>query len=245
MCGFNFFLLILNFNFATMEYEVLDWPVARDLVEKNDAHCIELIDYNQGQVYQLKDSSYVVMPVMPFAKCLRVYHRQLLDEWIRNSFFPTGEHFSDFYYKHKAIMDNFPQYTDKLREELITYIQKKPGNTGHVPDSDDIDLIYKTLRKRKKFSTYRLHFYALLGSYIIKICPEEHFKWGLLQNKQMLDPPVSLVLLKKHDNAWRYFDLEDCVEGKFGYLSVQYVLSSPTRFNRRFNEIESLLRVMD
>jgi hypothetical protein len=221
-------------------YQIIDGLEGHDLKSKENARFIMTIDYNLASVYQLSDSSYLVMPINPFAKCLRVQNKAVLEKWIDESYFPTNEVENQFYFENKHKMDSLPQYKNQLKEILLEYIYKGPAEITCY----EIDSIYKLLKQRKRFKEYKLNFVVLLGDFLIQKYPQENYRWGLFESRQLLNPVVSLILVRENNGNQEYFKIQDRMEGKYGFTGTRRVENSIQRFWLLPNEIEMIKKVM-
>lgn len=163
-----------------MDYRILDWFEAKLLREKEGSRLLKLVDYNLSTVYQLPDSSYLVMALNTFAKCLITPNKSTLDKWMEQNFYPTGEEVNKFYFDNKDKIDNLMENKEMLKSELLSYIYKEEKKSI---TSEEIDRIHALLKKRKKFNQYSLHFKVLLGDYLIDHNPKLSCRWGILMEK--------------------------------------------------------------
>ena len=84
----------------------------------------------------------------------------------------------------------------------------------------------------------------LVGDFILNQHKQENYRWGLLRSKQFLNPVMSLIIVTDEKEK-RYYNLEDKISGKFGYVGVQYYLKSISdALTSRADEITEIAKVM-
>lgn len=227
-----------------MDYKVLDWSSANELKDKMNATFVVQPDFNFSKVYLLSDSSYLIMPLNPFGNSVLTSKKDLLDKWISEQHFPVSDEANKFYFDNQDKIDNMIANKKALKQSLCNYVFKGESKTPDNLSSEEIDRIYKVLKKRKKYQEYNLNFIVLVGDYILNQHNQERCHWGLLRSKQLLNPVMSLIIITDEKEK-RYYNLEDKMSGKFGYVGVQYYFRSISdAITNRANEIEEIAKVM-
>jgi hypothetical protein len=201
-------------------YQVLDWAEANELKSRMNGEFVENIDFNLGTVFKLSDGTYLVMPINPFAKCLATKDTILLGKWQTDCYYPTNEKINTFYFANKEKFENLPQFQEVLISDLLKYLKKYENE---LTQPLDLDEICRLLKKKKAFNKYKLNFIVLMGNHIINKYPDDGLVWAKLVNKQLLNPLVTLVLSGVVDNEERYFNLQEFVDGKWGYRGIQSI----------------------
>lgn len=239
-----FSVVFVNINWHTMDYKVLNWNTANELKDKMNATFVVQPNFNFSKVYLLNDSSYLIMPLNPFGNSMLTSKKNLLDKWISEQHFPISDEANNFYFNNQDKIDNLISNKEALKRSLCNYLFKGKSKSPDSLTSIEIDSIYKLLKKRKRYQEYKLNFIVLVGDYILNQHKHESYHWGLLRSKQLLNPVMSLIIIT-NEKEKRYFNLEDKMSGKFGYVGVQYYLKSISdSLIKRANEIEEIARVM-
>lgn len=226
-----------------MDYKVLDWSSANELKDKMNATFVKQLDFNFSNVYTLSDSSYLIMPLNPFGNSLLTNKKDLLDKWISEQHFPANDEVNKFYFDNQDKMDNLIANKEALKQTLYNYVFKGENKTSNELSAEGIDSIYNLLKKRKKINEYKLNFIVLVGDFILNQYKQENYRWGLLRNKQLLNPIMNLIIVTDEKEK-QYFNLEDEIFGKWGYLGIQDILQAISNHKRRANEIEDIVKVM-
>jgi len=239
-----FIVVLVNINWQTMDYKVLDWSSANELKGKMEAAFVLQLDFNLSKVYLLSDSSYLVMPLNPFGSSILTSKKDLLDKWISEQHFPVSDEVNKFYFDNQDKIDNLIANKEALKQSLCNYVFKGENKTPDNLSSEEIDSIYKLLKKRKKYQEYKLNFIVLVGDYILNQHKQGGYHWGLLRSKKFLNPVMSLIIVTDEKEK-RYYNLEDKISGKFGYVGVQYYFKSISdTLTSRANEIEEIAKIM-
>ena len=139
-----------------MDYKVLDWIEANDMRQREATDLVMTIEDNLSNVYMLADSSYLIIPVGPFAKCLITKDKTLLLKWISEPYFPTEEKMNDFYRKNRALIDNLSVNTGQLIRDLYEYVSTDSKFKNEHSESHNIDEIYNLLKRKRQFNKYKL-----------------------------------------------------------------------------------------
>jgi len=232
-------LLFMSIELNQKNYKVIVGYKAIELRDENSTAFIEIIEFNKCQVYKLKDSSYLVMPVNPFYNSIIIYKKSTLEKFVKNETFPIESELSSFYYKNKQKIDKFIDAKESLKIRLTEYINQKGVSTQKETNFNEIDRIFSFLKKNKKLTTYRLEFIAYLGDFIIQNSISLSFEWALLKDKQMLNPNVSIILFNKTKD--RYFNLEEAIFGKYGYLGSENIAKNASIHLIKENPIQQVL----
>ncbi|MEP7237573.1 MAG: hypothetical protein ABI685_06905 [Ferruginibacter sp.] len=232
-------LVFLCMEFSQSDFLLIDGFKAVELREQSTTVFIELIQYNNCQVYKLKDSSYLVIPMNPFANSIIVYKKSTLEYFIKNQSFPVPRELSSFYYKNKQKIDKFKDQKDSLKINLVEYLNRKDLlNQGEI-NFYNIDKIFSLLKSNKKIDAFRLEFIAYIGDFIIQNNNDLSLEWALLKDKQMLNPNVSIILFSKERE--KYFNLEEALFGKYGYIGSENISKSLSIHLIKENAIQQIL----
>lgn len=227
-----------------MDYKVLDWHAANGLKDQMNATFVMQPDFNFSKVYLLNNSSYLIMPLNPFGNSLVTDKKELLDKWISEQNFPANDEVNKFYFENHDKIDNLIARKEVLKQELCNYVFKGENKTFDELSAEEIDGIYKVLKKSKKYPAFKLNFIVLVGDFILNQNKLENYSWGLLRSKQFLNPVMSLIIVTDEKEK-RYYNLEDKISGKFGYVGVQYYLKSISdALTSRADEIAEIAKVM-
>jgi hypothetical protein len=220
-------------------YDILDWADANELKSRMNGEVVDYIDFNLGRVYKLSDGTYLVMPINPFAKCLATKETILLEKWRTDCYYPTDEKVNAFFFANKEKFENLPQFQEILISDLLKYVAKYENE---LTQPSDLDEICRLLKKKKAFSKYKLNFIVLMGNHIINKYPDDGLIWAKAINKQLLNPLVTLVLSRTVNNEDLYFELQELVDGKWGYRGLQSIEHKYKYPLHRPDEIVSLQR---
>lgn len=218
-------------------YKVVDWPEANDLKLQENTRFLMPIEFNLSQVYRLKDSSYLIMPLNPFGKSLITKDKALLDKWINDRYFPTNKKVSN-HSKDDKILDLLT-HKEELKRDLFKFLSL--GETIERPE--ELDQIYNLLKKRKAFEKFKFQFIVLVGDYLIRKDSNSEVNWGFLEVRQLLTPITQLILIKEQGGETKYFKLEDLIAGKWGYSGMQGIEHSYEGQWARPNEINSIRKI--
>lgn len=234
---------LVNINWQEMEYKILDWQTANDLKDSMKATFVLQPDFNFSSIYLLKDSSYLIMPLNPFGNSVLTTNKGLLDKWVNEKRFPNIDEANNFYFENQDKIDNLIANKDALKETLCNYIFKEQKKVPSELTKDDIDSIYNILKRRKRIKEYKLNFIILAGDFILTQHKNKNYRWGLLKDKQLLNPIVSLILITDI-NKNQYFNLEDEIFGKWGYTGMYDILHSILNHKRLPNEMVEIEKIM-
>jgi hypothetical protein len=216
-----------------MQYRELDWSTARTLTVNEGAEIIERISFNNATIYRLLTGDYLVMPLNPFGKCIIAPKKEVIDSFINDRYFPISEKQNQLFQTDQKKIIKIEQYKPKLKQEILDYLNYLESS---IENTEVFDSFYSTLKKKKVFERFKLSFIYLLGDWLIG---RDHrpITWGLLSNKQFLNPIISVALVI--DNArGHYFDIQGAVEN---YATGSYVLHQFQRYQKTSNEIEELV----
>jgi hypothetical protein len=226
------------------DYKVLDWSSANSLKDTLKGKEITQLEFDLSIVYLLNDSSYLIMPLNPFGNSLLIYKKVILDKFIQMQHFPIDEEQNKFYLDKKAEIDNLLAEKSSLKKSLYNYIYKRNDNLPTELSANQIDEIYRILKKRRKFNIYKLNFIVLVGDFILGHFRDRNYKWGLLRNKQYLNPIINIIIITDEKNR-EYFNLENEISNKYGYLGLNYILFSIDSHKTKSNEIEEIVKSLD
>jgi hypothetical protein len=208
-----------------MNYKVLDWHSANELKNKMNAVFVEQFDFNFSKKYILSDKSYLIMPLNPFGNSILTKRKDLLDKWINNHHFPSNDKVNKFYFDNQKKIDNIIANKDALKRDLCNYIFKKENIIPDTLTAREIDSIYDLLNKRETYQKYMLNFMVLVGDFVLSQYKNKSYHWGLLKIKQYLNPICHLIIVID-EKKQLFFDIEDKINGKWGYVGVQYILGN-------------------
>jgi hypothetical protein len=102
--------VLVNINWRSVDYKVLDSGSANELKDKMDAMFIMQPDFNFSKVYLLNDSSYLIMPLNPFGRSMLTRKKDLLDKWIHDQRFPVIDELNKFYFFNRDNIDDLIVY---------------------------------------------------------------------------------------------------------------------------------------
>src|SRR5690606_16347286 len=122
--------------------------------------------------------SYLVMPLNPFGNSVLTNKKRLLDKWISEQHFPVSDEANKFYFDNQDKIDNLIVNKNALKQSLCNYVFKGESKIPRNLSSEEIDSIYKLLKKRKKYQEYKLNFIVLVGDYILNQNKQEGYRWG-------------------------------------------------------------------
>jgi len=220
------------------QYEILSFTEAAIL--KKQAKYLNSIEFNLAKIYII-NGSYLVMPLMPFASSILVFDKALLDKFITEEHFPVNDNVNAWYHKNKTTVDNLNDLkVNMIQELLINSIYKEDREQQIKLKSNDIDLIYQKLKQAKKLTKYKLNFIVLTGEYIINNLRQDEWDWGVLKNKQLLNPIINLILVKAASNT--YYNIQEALFGKWKYQGIEELLKNIHRDSKQSNEIEYIER---
>lgn len=208
-----------------MDYSVLNWRSANRLKARKSVALILHIEFNLSKVYLLKDCSYLVMPINPFGKALRTSKQEVLNKWIKERHFPSGDIDDDTNFETREKLENMMNFKEELKEALCQYAFKDESRSPDSLSVAEIDGIYELLRTKDQFRQFKVHFIVLVGDYIIRQQQEMDLRWGLLIVKQYLNPIISLILITDQRHK-KYYHLERQVGSKWGYAGVEFIIDA-------------------
>ena len=135
-----------------LDYQVRDWAEANDLRLQAGGELKTIIEFNCAPVYLLKDGTFIIMALNPFAKCLVTKSESLLDRWIEDELFPTDESVNSFYFRNQDRIIKIPTINEELLKQLSSFV----GIVTHtVNSSGQVDEVYRILKTRKALNRYK------------------------------------------------------------------------------------------
>ena len=198
-------IFILTFKYIGMDAQIIDWKTACDLKNHPETIFLENIHTNFSAIYQLKDCSYLVIPVNAFGKSLLTKDKADIEKWTKEKYFPTNENMNPFYDKNIEIIKELNKNIPKLKKELFDGLNIPYKNDERFITEKEIDAIFLELKNKIKYNKYKLNFLVLVADYLNK---QDNYKWklGILSMKQLLNPVffVSLISENKY-----YFNIEE------------------------------------
>ena len=232
--------VLVNVAARDMDLKVIDSMTANNLKADKNTRFLMNIEFNYSSVYLLGDSSYMVMPLNPFGKSVIVRNKMILDKCIQNEYFPIKDNI-DYLSLRKT--SSLFKLKDTLENDLLHYVFKdKYKNIDNVTN-DDIDYVYDVITRKRKKNTYKLNFILLVGDALIKQNHTKNFRWGLLRKKQLLNPLVNLVLVSGPEESKKYFDIEDFLFSKFGYVQMRNIPPFINQFDNKSDDFEKIIYV--
>jgi hypothetical protein len=210
-------MLISNNMFAQQDWEVIEWQLAYKL--KEDAIFIKTLNSNLCKLFKCNDSSYLLMPLNPFGKCILTKDTNNIIKWETGSFFPTNEDANKYYFDNAYAFNNLKLEKQKLKNLLLDFVYKQE-NKPIIVNDEVIQDIFNFLKRKKVFKKYSLHFILLVGDFLIENHKEQQYFWGVLKSRQLLNPIMELVLVTNKDGIDKYFDIQNKVIGKYGFFNI-------------------------
>ena len=224
------------------KFESVTYLDAVRIMKERQGSFLKNIPYNNANVYVLKDSSLLVVPLNPYATALIVHEESSLEEMIKANFFPVKDTFNRFYDANKQKIENLNESGETLIADLLSYLK----SNGISPENDPsgVDGVYNFLKAKRTLNKYKLHFILYVAKFIIK-GHDAALKVGLLRDKQVLNPIVSIVLVKKGDNGTAYFNLQHELFERRGYYGVQDVIRNVDQFKKSEDALNEVYRVFE
>ena len=224
-----------------MEYKVLKGKSANKLKEKNCIAFLCQLDFNLARVYLLCDWTYLVMPFNPFSNCLLISKQELLQKWIKERHFPVSGWGDRSYFEKSQSLKNLASYKEGLKEALCDLIFKEEKRSPDDLCAEEIDCIYEVLSHRNLFEELKLNFTVLLGDYIIGRRKDLHLRWGLLSDRQYINPVLNLIIVTDQKQQG-YYELEKEIGSKRGYAGVDHYLQGVVLESKK--QVEDMLEIV-
>ncbi len=186
------------------------------------------IEFNKARVYEVSKGKFLVMPNGIFSNHLLLNDLTLIADFSAKKYFPDADEVEKLWYPSKDADTTvaFKVYYEKLSGELAKIAD---STTFQNPDS-----LYEILKKKRKQKVFSKHFLFVLGDYLMKATKNTNLKIALVQRYIYLNPIYSIVLVDTRD--YSFYDYENKVYGKWGYVGTEYILQSIERF--RFGVLE-------
>ena len=227
-----------------MDYEVLDSSYAKRLKKKKSLGFLLQIDFNLADVYLLDNWSFLVMPFDPANDWLLTSDQALLRKWIKEGCFPMGDGVDRSYFERRRKLESQITFKEVLKEALCNFMFMEGKRSPADLSAEEIDWLYELLRQREMFQKFQLNFIFLLGDYIISRRKELDLHWGLLNDKQTLNPAINLIVVADQKQRG-YYDIEKQLNGKQGYAGAeQYMNSAVFGSDNQAKVIVEIIRVM-
>jgi hypothetical protein len=204
-----------------MNYKILKWKHANKLKEQKSIAFILQIDFNLAKVYLLSDWTYLVMPFNPFSNWLLTDKQELLQKWIKERYFPVDDEIDRSYFERSRSLENLTYHKAGLKQALCDFIFKDGNRSPDELSGDEIDCIHEALKYRGLFARFKLNFIFLLGDYVISQRKDRDLHWGLLSDKQSLNPSINLIIVTDLKRG-EYYDLEGQLCSRQGYAGVDH-----------------------
>lgn len=222
-----------------MEYTIIHPFDAAELKEKGVFSY--LIEFNMSKVYTLPNTKLLVVPLNPFATSILIDDENVLKDFIRKQLFPVDEELKGFYFENREKIDRLPLYIEILKSQLLNYIYDSKYVSEQLTIENIIE-VYHIVKKKRTHKKYQLNLIILLGDYLIKIYEDKKLQWGLLANKQYLNPKRTLILIDSLSKT-SYLDIEDISTNGLKVDDIEYFIKNITGYFKKANEIEAILRV--
>lgn len=244
--AFIIFYTINTFIFCqTMrkeKFKAITYSEALKLKQEKSGEFLKNIPFNNANIFVLKDSSFLILPLNPYTMALVVYEKEALEEMLKTNTFPAEEKLNSFYDANKGKIENLNIYGGELITELEEYL--KMNYFVFEDNKLNADSVYNFLKAKKTLKKYKLNFIVFLANFIIKN-NDPNLKIGLLRDKQALNPIVSIVLVKQTQNNLVFFNLEHEIFGRSGYYGIQDILNNLAQFKKQVNAINVIDKVFD
>jgi hypothetical protein len=221
-----------------MEYNIVNWEAANNLKNSLKAKFKLMVESTKAQLYQLKDGTYLLMPIYPFGNSIRIMDKALFDNWVSTNEFPIVEEATKWYNDNKLLIDDLLENKEKLKNDLLRYVYKdKDYHSIEITDSV-IDEIFEYIKKKRKLDKFRLHFIVLAGDFLMKDYPD--MKWGLLKTCQFVNPMYLLSIIKTGDEL-KFYNLEAAFFGKWGFAGMLYYQKTFKSDFRPASELDEII----
>src|SRR5690606_2563497 len=150
----------------TEKFKAISYCEAINLKNEKSGVFFKSIPYNNANVYELNDSSYLILPLNPYTTALILYGKEELTKILTTNDFPVKEKLNAFYEANKTRIDNLDTHGQGLLAELEAFLTS--NNFNYKGDSRDVDTIYNFLKTKKALTKYKLNFIVFVANYIIK-----------------------------------------------------------------------------
>jgi hypothetical protein len=243
-----FLLIYTNSTFTFCQimskekFKAVSYSEAIKLKEEKKGEFLENIPFNNANIFVLKDSSFLILPLNPYTTALIVYEKGALEEMLKTNTFPVKEESNSFYDANKEKIENIDVYGGELITELENYL--KSNNFVFENTDLNVDSVYNFLKAKKTLGKYKLNFIVFLANIIIKSY-DQSLKIGLLKEKQALNPMVSIVLVNQTDSNLVFFNLERQIFGRSNYYGIQDILNNLAQLKKKVNAINVIDKVFD
>jgi hypothetical protein len=224
-----------------MDYKVLKWKRGNKLKETMGIGFIAQIDFNLAKVYLLSDWSYLVMPFNPLSNWLVTHKLELMRKWIKERYFPVGEGGDTSYFERSHMLRNLASFKEELKEALCDLIFKNKRRAPADLSADEIDCIYEILKYRNLFHEFKLNFIILLGDYLINRRKDLDLSWGLLSDRQYLNPLMSLIIVTDPKRQG-YYEIEKQLSIGQGYAGIEHYLRAVVLESKR--QVEDMVEIV-
>ncbi|GAB2676141.1 hypothetical protein GCM10027036_32310 [Flavihumibacter cheonanensis] len=221
-----------------MEYKILDWAAANELRKKGKGKFQLMVEATKAQLFQLKDGTYLLMPINPFGNSIHIMDKNVFDNWVSTNEFPIIEEATQWYHDNKLLIDDLLKNKEKLKKDLLSYVYKdKDYHSIEITDTV-IDEIFEYIKTKRKLDNFRLHFIVLAGDYLMK--DQSDMKWGVLKTCLFVNPMYLLSIIKT-DTELNYYNLEAAFFGKWGYAVMLYYKKTFKSEFRPASELEEII----
>jgi hypothetical protein len=208
-----------------MDYKIIKWGMANKLKERHSICFLCQLDFNLANIYLLSNWSYLVMPFAPFSNGLLTSKQEVLRKWIKERYFPVGDEGDGSYFERHLRLKNLTSCKEGLKVALCDLVFKNKKRSPEDLSAEEIDRVYAVLRYKDLFQKFKLNFTVLLGDYIISRRKDLDLRWGLLNDRQHLNPMVNLIIVGDQMQQG-YYDFEKQLSGKQGYAGAEHYLQA-------------------
>jgi hypothetical protein len=208
-----------------MDYKIIKWGMANKLKERHSICFLFQLDFNLANIYLLSNWSYLVMPFAPFSNGLLTSKEKVLRKWIKERYFPVIDEADGSYFERSFKLKNLSDCKEGLKEALCDLVFKNNKRSPADLSAEEIDRVYTVLRYKDLFQKFKLNFTVLLGDYIISRRKDLDLRWGLLNDRQSLNPLVHPILVTDQKQQG-YYELEKQLYGRKGYAGAEHYLQA-------------------
>ena len=225
-----------------MEYKIIDWTTANNLKNSLKAKFKLMVESTKAQLFQLKDGTYLLMPINPFGNSIHIMDKAVFDNWVSTNEFPIADEGNKWYAENKPLIDNLIQNKEQLKKDLLEFVYNEKDYSSIQLSEAVMDEIFDCIKKKRKMDKYRLNFIILAGDYLMKGITD--FKWGLLKSYQLINPIYSISIIQVGSEL-KFYDLETAFFGKWGYSGMQYFEKTFKSSFRPIGELDEIIFLKD
>lgn len=220
----------MNLTFNSMsQYKILSFDEAVKYKRKIDIdNPLFEIQFNKASVHEVSKDKFLIVPNGIFSNHLLINDLTIIDELSAKKYFPDGGEVEKLWYASKDADTTIP---------FKVYFEKLSGELAKITDYtafQNPDSLYEILKKKRKQKVYSKQFLFVLGDYLMKETKNAKFKLALIQRYIYLNPVYSIVIIDTRN--YSFYDYEEKVYGKWGYVGAEYILQSIRQFG--FKDLE-------